>query len=94
MVALPDNESGSPGGDGLMSVWNLAEVIARRRRSDPDAIFRTPLRPGPHRQGEVDSRPELPRPEQIAGYRGGRTDTTPIAGRFSPRGPADSFPMP
>jgi hypothetical protein len=72
-----------------VTVWNLGEIIAKRRRPDPDAIFATPARPpGPQRR-----RRDLPAPEQIAGNGGART-TTQIAGHFTSRGDPQSFPMP
>jgi hypothetical protein len=70
-----------------MTVWNLGEIIAKRRRADPDATLRTPPRPGP-------SRRQLPRPEQIAGNGGSHTNTTRTAGHFRSRGDPQSFPMP
>lgn len=72
-----------------MSVWTLADLagLAKRRRPEPDAMLATPARPGP-------SRRQLPRPEQIAGNVGERTNTTRTAGHFTSRGNPQSFPMP
>jgi hypothetical protein len=71
-----------------VTVWNLGEILAKRRRPEPDAMFATPLRPpGPQRR-----RRDLPAPEQIAGY-SARTNTQ-TAGRFTSRGDPQSFPMP
>ncbi len=76
-------------GVGVTVVLTLADIasLAKRRRTDDAAAFRTPPRADgpPHREVH---------PEQIVGNGGGRTNMTRTAGRFSPRGPADSFPMP
>lgn len=74
-----------------MTVWNLSEVLAKRRRPEPDAVFATPARPpGPQRR-----RRDLPAPEQIAGNGGVRVNTTrSSAGHFTSRGNPQSFPMP
>ena len=72
-----------------MTVWNLGEILAKRRRPEPDATLRTPPRPpGPARRREVH-------PAQIAENGGVRTNTTRSdAGHFTSRGDPSSFPMP
>jgi hypothetical protein len=73
-----------------MTVWNLGEIIAKRRRLDPDAMLAPPARPpGPQRR-----RRDLPAPDQIAGNGGVRTNTTRSVAGFSPRGDPQGFPLP